>query len=235
VEQLYETRHLLERCLSIDPDYARAYGLLSHAHTSAWVQPVDADFLNPATLARTHEMARKAVQLDPNLPQARAHLGCALTWMRQSDAALAEFEKAAALNPNFTDWRFATALIHAGDPERAINISQAYMRLDPFYMPLVPNWLGSAYYMLGRYSEAIPHLRECVSRAPDFLGGHLRLAATYALLGRLDDAHREAAEVIRILPSYTIEGTQRRLSVFKRAEDAEHYFDGLRKAGLPER
>jgi hypothetical protein len=25
------------------------------------------------------------------------------------------------------------------------------------------------------------------------------------------------------------------LSPFKRPEDAEHYFDGLRKAGLPER
>ena len=36
-------------------------------------------------------------------------------------------------------------------------------------------------------------------------------------------------------PKYTIDGTQRRLAVFKNPADVEHYFDGLRKAGLPEK
>jgi adenylate cyclase len=54
-------------------------------------------------------------------------------------------------------------------------------------------------------------------------------------LGRLDEARAEAAEVLRIDPKYTIGGTQRRQALFKRPEDAEHLFDGLRKAGLPER
>ena len=43
----------------------------------------------------------------------------------------------------------------------------------------------------------------------------------------------QAAEVIRILPSYSINGTQRRLSPFKYPEHAKHLFDGLSKAGLP--
>ena len=50
----------------------------------------------------------------------------------------------------------------------------------------------------------------------------------------MDDARVEAAEVIRIQPTYTIDGTETQLSVFKKAQDAAHYFDGLRKAGLPE-
>jgi adenylate cyclase len=65
--------------------------------------------------------------------------------------------------------------------------------------------------------------------------GHVWLAANLAQLGQLDEAHAEAAEVLRIDPKYTIDGTQRRLARFKRPEDAEHFFDGLRKAGLPER
>jgi adenylate cyclase len=64
--------------------------------------------------------------------------------------------------------------------------------------------------------------------------GHLWLAASLAQLGRLDEARAEAAEVLRIDPTFTINGTQRRFSLFKRPEDAEHIFDGLRKAGLPE-
>jgi adenylate cyclase len=61
------------------------------------------------------------------------------------------------------------------------------------------------------------------------------LTATLAQLGQLDEAHAAAAEVLRIDPKYTIDGTQRRLARFKRPEDVEHLFDGLRKAGLPER
>src|SRR5262245_34976959 len=45
-QSLYETRCLLEHCLSIDPAYARAYGLLSHTHLASGLNPVDDDFLN---------------------------------------------------------------------------------------------------------------------------------------------------------------------------------------------
>jgi adenylate cyclase len=78
-------------------------------------------------------------------------------------------------------------------------------------------------------------LREWASRAPGVREGHAWLAATLAQLGRLDEAHAEAAEVLRIDPKFSIDATQRRLSLYKRPEDAEHIFDGLRKADLPER
>lgn len=89
--------------------------------------------------------------------------------------------------------------------------------------------------MLRRYSEALPPLRECVSRAPDFRSGHLWLAAACAQLGLSDEARAQVAEVLRIQPSYTIEGTQTRLIPFKNPHDSEHYLSDLRKAGLPER
>jgi hypothetical protein len=52
-------------------------------------------------------------------------------------------------------------------------------------------------------------------------------------LGQLEDAKVEAAEVLRINPSFTI-ATWKRLAVHKNPEDAEHRIDGLRKAGLPD-
>ena len=140
-----------------------------------------------------------------------------------------------ALNPNFTSSSFGDVLLFAGDPVRAIEAGQRHMRLDPFYVPLVPGNLGLAHYMLRQYSQALPLLRECASRAPNFRAPHVFLAATYAQLGNIEQARAEAAEVLRIEPEYTIEGTQARLTPFKRPEDAEHFFDGLRKAGLPER
>ena len=171
-EDLYEMRHLLERALAIDPNYARAYAALSRTYLGAWIFAFDGDYSNPLALDRAHQLARKGVQLDPNLPQARSHLGNVLVWMHQHDAAVAEFEKAVALNPNFTDWRFGWALLLAGEPARAIEVYNAHMRLGPFYPPNVPACLGLAYYMLGQYADALPLLRESMSRSPDYRGAH---------------------------------------------------------------
>jgi adenylate cyclase len=232
---LYEARRLIERSVALDPHYARAYAVLSNTYLIAWVQPVDEDCGSPATLEHAHRLARKAVRLDPNLPIAHAYLGHVLTFEGQHEQSIAEFEKAIALNPNFTDWRFGMALVRAGEPARAIQVIEAHMRYDPFYVPWAPGHLGLARYMLKEYSEALPSLRECASRAPDMRQGHVWLAANLAQLGQLDEAYAEAAEVLRVDPKYTIDGTQRRHALFKRPEDAEHLLDGLRKAGLPER
>jgi adenylate cyclase len=109
------------------------------------------------------------------------------------------------------------------------------MRYDPFYVPSVPGQLGIARYMLKEYSQALPPMREFASRVPNLSQGHFWLAANLAQLGQLDEARAEAAEVLRIDPKYTIDGTQRRLALYKRPEDAEHLLDGLRKAGLPQK
>ena len=233
--RLYEARRLLEHSLSMDANYARAHGTLSHTYAIAWTSRVDEDHLNPAALDRAYQLALKAVQLDPNLPVAHAHLGSALTWKRQIDAALAEFEKAISLNPNFTDWRLTSALIFAGEPERAIDVAHAHMRLDPYYHPMAPGWLGLAYYQHRRYADALAPLRECVSRLPKFMSARARLAAAYAQLGLQEEARAEISEVLRMDPKHTIDGYYRPVAPYKRLSDAEHWFAGLRKAGLPEK
>ena len=235
VADLYEARRLLEQSIALDPLYARAYATLSITHLVAWAYPLDEDCLSAAALERAHSLARKAVQLDPNLPIAHANLGHVLTFRGQHEQSIPAFEKAIALNANFTDWRFGLTLQRAGEPARATQVIAAYMRYDPFYLPVAAGHLGLARYMLKEYSEALPPLRECTSRAPDMSLGHVWLAANLAQLGQLDEARAEAAEVLRLDPKYTIDGTQRRLALFKRPEDVEHFLDGLRKAGLPER
>lgn len=231
---LHEARRLLEQSLAIDPDYARAAAVLSWTHLNAYLEPFDGDHLSPAALDRALELAETAVHLDARLPEARAQLGYVLLFKRQHDAAMAEFERAIALNPNFIDYRYARALLFAGEPARAIEVLEANMRLDPF-QPLMysTSWMGQANYMLKRYGDAVRLLREFTSRRPDIQLPHLWLAAAYAQLGQLEQARKEAAEVLRINPGFTIEGWKR-LAVFKDSKDVDHNIDGLRKAGLPE-
>jgi len=232
-DDLLQGRRGLRQVLAIDPGYARAHASLSRTYVSLWVHRWNDDCPWSAALDRAYQSAREAVRLAPNLPAGHVALGWALIWMRQHEAAIAEFERAIGLNPNLCDPVFAWALVFAGEPEQAIQTLKPHMRLDPFYQPQAPWWLGGAYYMLKRYAEALPHLHEGVLRAPNEAVSHHWLAATYAQLGQFDKARAEAAEGLRIDPWFTI-GQALFARTCKRPKDGEHFQDGLRKAGYPE-
>ena len=228
VADLYESRRLLERSLQIDPNYARAYASLSTTWIIAWRNRLDNDHLNPAALDEARRLANKAVQLNPNLPQGHASLGVVLAWKRQHDAGVAEFEKAVALNPNFTDWRMAIALVYAGQGDRAVEVLKSHMRLDPFYVPLAPHWLGLAYYTLRQYPDALAALSECALRAPNYGAVHLWLAATHARMGQMDAARAEAARVLALDPGFTIERVAKSTIAFKYKDAEEDCFEAMR-------
>jgi len=152
---LYDARRLLEQSLAIDPTYARAAAMLSWTHFYAYAEPFDGDYLNPAALDCAVELAERAVHIATRLPHARAQLGHVLLSRRQHDAAIAEFQRAFAFNPNFIDYRYARALIYAGEPARAIKVLKANMRLDPFQPVSAFQFMGQANYMLKRYGEAV--------------------------------------------------------------------------------
>jgi adenylate cyclase len=233
-EELYAARRYLEASFSADPTYARAYATLSFTYTAAFSNPADGDYAKPATLDPAHQFAQRAVQCDPNLPQAHAQLGMVLTWKRLHRSSIASFERAIALNPNFSDWRFAAGLIFAGEPKRALQVSEAYVRLDPFHPASALIYMGTALLMLKRFSEALVPLLDAASRSPNASGAHKLLCATYAALGQLEEARAEARELLRVEPDYTIERHRRYLAPFRRSEDVDFYFGALRKAGLPE-
>jgi tetratricopeptide (TPR) repeat protein len=140
-----------------------------------------------------------------------------------------------ALNPNFTDWRMAIALVYAGQCKRAIEVLKAHMRLDPFYVPLAPHWLGLAHYTLRQYGEALAALNECALRAPNYSAVHLWLAATHARMGQMDAARAEAKTVLSLDPDFTIERVAKSTITFKQKQTEKDCFESMRLAGLPER
>jgi tetratricopeptide (TPR) repeat protein len=141
------------------------------------------------------------------------------------------FEKALALNPNQADLLAAKAnvLTRVGRPKDAIEQMKKAMRLNP----LSPNWyawnLGLAYYHAGQYEEAIATLKPLLHLG--WYSVSLRLAASYAQLGRLDEARVQAAEALNLDPDFSI-ATFSKTEAYKNPSDLEHFLDGLRKAGL---
>lgn len=223
----------LERAVELDPGYARAYALLAITNLQIYGNPIQVGAIEAELLDKAHVWALKAAQLDANLPEAHASLGWVLFWKRQHAAAIAEYERAITLNPNFSDGRFASVLTWSGQPERAIEISQRLMRIDPFYSPIVPGYLGETYNVLKRYQDAIVPLRECTNRAPNFWACHAWLASAYVALDQLGAARAEVDELQRIVPGISI----RKLKLFLPYQDgqyADRLYSDFRIAGMAE-
>src|SRR5207245_2698372 len=119
-----------------------------------------------------------AVALDDALPVAHGVLSWVYAWKQQYDQAIAEGERAIALDPNNAD-SYATqaeVLGLAGRPEEALRMVEQAMRLNPRYPPWYLLHLGLAYYRTGQYAEAIATLKDAISRNPNFIPAHFVLA-----------------------------------------------------------
>ncbi len=84
-----------------------------------------------------------------------------------------------------------------------------------------------------RYEEAITVLKKALHYQPDFLPAHVRLAHSYAALGREEELHAEAAEVLRLNPKFSVKKFAKSLPYRDKAVK-ERYIGALRKAGLPD-
>ena len=107
------------------------------------------------------------------------------------------------------------------------------MRLDPFYPAWYEFYLGDALFQTGQYEEAIAALKRGAERNPDYPAFHLFMAASFAMLGRDEEARAAAAEVLRINPRFTLKAYAAYVPYNSDAH-LERNLEAFRKAGLPE-
>lgn len=222
-----QAQRQFEQALVLDPHYAQAYAGLSWVYYLDWFMQWSSE---PArAMARALEMARRAIALDDSLPMPHSMVGIIYASQKQYGQALAAGRRAIAVDSNFADGyvNLGFILVAAGRPEEAIGVIEQAMRLNPRYPVRYLLTLGFAYRDGGRCEEAITVTRQFLAVTPHVGPAHMTLAACYAVLGRLEEAWGEMAEVVRLQPYMSLEWLRQNWPAM-----AERHLDTLRKAGL---
>ena len=226
-------RQLTEQAIALDPRYAAAYLTLCRIQVAEVNLGVHK---NPREgFEHAIKLGEKAITLDDSNALAHAALAVPYVHLKEYDKAISEAEKAVSLDPNsaYAYHALGTGLQYAGRPQEAIPFLKKSLRLSPIPIdPMTLVQLGNAYRQLGQYEEAVASYKKALQLyGPDHLMAHLYMAGTYALMGREEEARAEAAEVLRIDPSFSVEVLARRLA-YKDQKVTDDIVSSMRKAGL---
>jgi tetratricopeptide (TPR) repeat protein len=184
------------------------------------------------SIAKSLELVKKAIELDPTNADAYGHLGFTYSMMGEPEKAVANAEKAVALNPNsaYTHMRLGHTLRFAGRNEEAIPEYLKAIRLNPIPPTNYLFGLGIAYCWTGQYEEAIKWCEKAVRQDPDSFLTRLMLTMVYSESGRMEDARSEAKEVLRINPKFSVV----KWGNASKGPNTAQFVAALRKAGLPD-
>ncbi len=224
-------QQMAEESIALDPKFALAYSLLGMIYnaevSNGWSQSPAKD------LKRASELAQEAIGLDEALANPHFVLAWICLLQRKHDEAIAEGEKAVALAPNS-----ATAYINLGGslmwadrPEEAIFMLKNGSRLSPFPDEWQLIYFGAAYTFAARYEEALSYFKRLKERNPDSMWGYFWPASIYGHLGREEEAHAAAKELLRLNPKFSVEYWVK-WPVPKNRDKWNLIINGLRKAGL---
>lgn len=225
-------RALIAKARELAPDYAMAYvvesALEDQRAVIGWME-------DPAEgLMRAERAARHALTLDdPGAnAHARARLARLLTIRGEHQQALAESDRARALNPSdtFIAEVHAEVLLWLGRSHEAVALLENAIRLDPAgRRSPVRHTIVTANFAAERYTEALAACDRALADHPDLPFLHAMRAAILAQGGRLDEARVSAAEVLRLQPNFPVAELGNR---FADTAIRDRLQAALRKAGL---
>jgi TolB-like protein/Flp pilus assembly protein TadD len=186
-----EAFNLLEQVVARNPDYAPALAALSN-------------FYRGRDNNRQEAMARRAIELDPNLADGYLALGAVEGGRQKSVLAEELFSKALALDPNNENvlFTYGNFLGRVGRVKEALATYQRLRALEPF-VPLYNGNVSDALWLNGQDEAAIAILKDLpqgglpVGMSP---GGLREMAMIHAAAGR----YREAADAIQQLSTMNV-------------------------------
>ena len=224
-------RKLLEKAIVIDPHYAQAFSLLAFSLSLAnsWGWQSSESVLMPAW-----DAAQRAIRLDMENPWAHLALGHVHRQRLELQDAVAEFQSAIALNPNFAfaHTHLGLALCFLGRGDEALAELDMAERLSPRDFQAGLNSIGRAIacFIAGRYGEGAEFARKAVRQSPDTAGAHHMVVVNSALSGAVAEARSALQALKRLEPDLSLETLD--VAVYAREDDRRRYRQAFCVAGL---
>jgi adenylate cyclase len=227
-----EAKGLLEQAIERDPAYAQAYSLLGLYYFDEWRLWGSS---RDANLSQALDLAETAAGLARADPAPHILLAQIHQFRREFEAASADADMALQLRPNeaVALANLGSMLRYAHRAKEAAEVLERAIRLDPFHPPNYLEWLGDAYFLLGRYDECIQVVERGIALDPDFVALHVVGAECYAAVGNEQKAREAGANILRANPRFTIKAFAAYVP-FTEKSDLELKVSLLRAAGVPE-
>jgi len=225
-----QARKILEEAVVLDPEYPRLYMGLAFANIyDVWHSTTESP---DQSLDQAFELAQKAISLDDSNAAAYSLLGTIYAMKRQYDQAIAKGKRAISLDPNSADnfMQLGWILNWAGRAEEAILYIQNAIRLNPLPPSSYFVNLAVAYRDSGQYEKAIEVSKRALQREPNSQFPYIHMAISYIRLGREEEARAAAADILRIIPEFSLERYAKILPFSQPV--ADRVVEDLRKAGL---
>ena len=196
-------RRMFAKAVELDPNYARAYAGMADCDSL-----LISNYQTDANIDEILAFTGKALALDPQLAEAHASRGFALSIAKRYEEADAEFEQAIALDPNSFEAHFlyARASFIQGQLERAARLFERASEIRPEdYQSLC--LLIHIYRGLGRKEESMEAARkgihlaeqELMQHPEDPRPAHLGIAALIEI-GEVDHAREWIGRALTIDP-----------------------------------
>jgi TolB-like protein/Tfp pilus assembly protein PilF len=232
-----EALRLFCSAIELDPEFASAHGMaaLCYAQRKAFGWMIDRE----REIADAARLARRAIQAGKDDAVALATGGYVLAFVvHELDTGVAGIERALKLNPNFAAaWHFlGWTKVWLGQPDVAIEHLERAMRLSPLGRGIagMQAAAATAHFFAGRYDEASAWAERLLREYPASHPGLRIAAASNALAGRPEQAHKAAARLRQLDPALRVSNLKDVLGPYRRAEDPTRYEEGMRQAGVPE-
>lgn len=185
---------------------------------------------------RMYEAARNAVRADNDDHVAHEALGRAHLWQKRYGDALAEYEKALALNPvsGKGHYGYGVTLLHSGDAAKAEAEFNAAIQLSPRdpYRSAFYSRMAYCQIALGYYASAVDWARKSMSEPFTEITVYLFLVAALGHLEREAELKDAVNEMFARIPDASLNYVREQIPSVP--DTLESLLEGLRKAGIPD-
>lgn len=197
---MHEAARLFRQATDADPDYAEAWAGLAYSRILlAYYGYEDPETLLP----KARDDARRALELDPDLPIGHVALGTIHMHLdRNGPAALDALERAHTLSSEHKGWySWMTAV--AGDLELAVTLMEELVRQNPF--SAAANMSVAFLYLAERRTDAaLEHARKARELSPGYALARLLEGQALLIQGR----HQEAIAAMKRALDLSSAGTE---------------------------